>query len=390
MDVSIIIPVHDGMPYLKDCLASVAAQTCRGIEVVCVDDGSTDGSRAAVRAFAADAPFPVEVVEQDCRGVSAARNAGLSQARGDYVLFVDADDLIDERTVEIALAKAREQDAEMTIFGFWEYYGAQGASMPRELCPDERLYAAPFALRDVEGLVTEVVTPNVWRILFRRAFVERNELRFHEELRTAEDLAFIHEALLCARRVALVGERLYRYRRDGGTTLTRAERGTTGLAALAAVRAFGEERGLFDEAAERQFANLVLDTVEYALWSAAAAGEYESIFKTYRRDWASWVAERKGAIADRYRPFFEAVSEQTALEYLFGLYAQRRSRLEGAEADRETLRRDLDATLRERDVARAERDAAIAERDELLGSHSFKVGSALLRGPAAIRRALSK
>lgn len=347
MDVSVIVPIHNAEAHLDECLASIAAQTAPSLEAILVDDGSTDGSLACARRFAERAPFLVTVVEQACRGVSAARNAGLDRAQGDYVLFVDADDLVEPRTAELALAKAREQDADMAIYGFWEYFGERGASVPRELCADERLYAAPFALRDVEGLMTEVVTPNVWRILYRRAFVEQHGLRFHERLRTAEDLAFIYESLLVADRIALLRERLYRYRRDGGTTLTRADRGTAGLDALGEVKRFAEARGGFDEAGSRQFANLVLDTAEYALWSAASARDLEVVLDAFQRDWAPFVGARDALVADRYRPFFEAARSAPALDYLFGLYRGQRARLEAADADREALRRELDAARAE-------------------------------------------
>ncbi|MFC7730357.1 glycosyltransferase family 2 protein [Actinomadura keratinilytica] len=91
--ISLVVPIYNVAPYLDACLRSLAAQTCRDLEVVMVDDGSTDdGGRIAAKFAAADSRF--RLLTQDSKGLGAARNAGLAAARGEFLGFVDGDDML--------------------------------------------------------------------------------------------------------------------------------------------------------------------------------------------------------------------------------------------------------------------------------------------------------
>lgn len=374
-EVSVIVPTYNAAPYLRECVGSIVAQTFGDLEVICVDDASTDGSLAILGELSRE-HGEVRVLPLDgCLGVSAARNAGLDAATGDYVLFVDADDAVDATLVEKALAQARSSRADMTIYGFFEWHPRTGALVPREMCEELR-DVAPFSLDDLRGPSTALVTPNVWRILFRRDFLEGNGLRFHEDLQTSEDLAFIYEALLCRPALALLDERLYRYRRDGGTTLTRARRGDAGYRALAHVFDFGRRRDLLDGCAMRHLVNIVLDVAEYAMRSAADVEEYRLLYDGFRRDWLGVVLPHEGEVAERYLPFLEDVRSTDDLGHLFSLYAGERAALEAATARCAALESEL----------RDARDETAAVR----GSHSYRVGNALMRLPSAARDALRR
>ena len=97
--VSVIIPVYNSELYLEDCLQSVINQTCRRMEIILVNDGCTDGSPDIINAYAAK-DDRIVTLSQPNRGVSAARNAGLSIAKGEYVFFVDSDDTVRDDAVE--------------------------------------------------------------------------------------------------------------------------------------------------------------------------------------------------------------------------------------------------------------------------------------------------
>jgi len=99
--VSFIVPVHNGAPYLADCLASILAQTVAPLEVLVVDDGSTDESGDIARSFGR----PVRCLRQPHAGVSRARNHGVAEARGDFIAFLDADDLLVPQKLERQLAR---------------------------------------------------------------------------------------------------------------------------------------------------------------------------------------------------------------------------------------------------------------------------------------------
>ena len=183
-------------------------------------------------------------------------------------------------------------------------------------------------------LTTELTTPNVWRILYRHSLLTESGIRFHEDLKAAEDLAFIYETLFVARRITLMEQRLYHYRRDGEGSITHGERGDTCLRSLAYVRAFGESHGLFDDVRiKRQLVNLVLDTIWYSLDTAHSRQEFDCIYTGYQREWQDYICSSKDLIdgdylGGRYRRFFDATQGADAEDYLFYLLADKRDEIE--------------------------------------------------------------
>ena len=113
--VSVIIPVYNTEPWLKECLDSVLRQTMAGFEVICVDDGSTDRSGAILKDYAArDARFCV--ISQKNKGQSAARNAGINVARGTYIYFLDSDDYIEPDLLETACRELDKKKLDIVFF----------------------------------------------------------------------------------------------------------------------------------------------------------------------------------------------------------------------------------------------------------------------------------
>lgn len=378
--VSVIVPVHNSMPYLEECLASILAQTTPAFEIICIDDGSTDDS-ARFLDETARTHESIVVVHQPCAGVSAARNAGIERARGAFILFVDADDLAAPNLIEKALASATQHAAEMTIFGFDEFYSAQGAYVPREMCPSEELYGRAFSLADITLPSPYLITPNVWRILYKRAFIQTHDLAFHTDLATSEDLAFIYESLFVAQRIALVPERLYHYRRDGGATLTRKARGCAGFDALDYVRSFAEQRGVF-ESNLRHFCNIAVDVAEYATSTAVDAEEFDMLCRAFNERLFDLVKRHEELLDERYDFFYRNIS-QGAQAYLFALYRRQR---DIAEDGRAQLAAERDALA----SSRADAERARQETADVRASKSYRIGNFFMRGPAAIKRLLKR
>lgn len=112
--LSVIVPVYQAAEYLDCCVESILAQTFSDLELILVDDGSTDGSAARCDRWAA-ADSRVRVIHRENGGVSAARNMGLDAARGEYVAFVDSDDWVEPQMYENLLAAAREYDCAVVL-----------------------------------------------------------------------------------------------------------------------------------------------------------------------------------------------------------------------------------------------------------------------------------
>ena len=203
-----IVPVYNTAAYLPRCLQSiidqpVAADDC---EVLVVDDGSTDGSRAVVERFARDYP-QVRLLVQPNAGVSAARNLALDNARGQYVAFVDSDDYLEDGAAAILLDRVVDDDLDVLVFNF--------SPMRSDGTPDTVSRAdnveTTAVTTGVEYLQQHVLTPYVWRYLVRRDLIERMALRFDTSLIACEDGAFIAQFMLKALRVAHQGVTGYCY-----------------------------------------------------------------------------------------------------------------------------------------------------------------------------------
>ena len=331
--VSAVVPVHNAEPWLEECIESIESQVSGTFEIICIDDGSTDGSMAVLQKACGVWGNITVYRWGESHGVSAARNEGLRHARGAYVLFVDADDVIDRHLLDRVLPVACGLDADMTVFGFEEYWGDLNRATSRRMCTEEGIRGRAFGIEEMSGVSTSLVTPNVWRILWKRSFIETVGIKFHEDLATSEDLAFIYESLFSGPKIALVNEALYRYRRDGDSTLTRSYRGLDGYRALRYIRDYALFQGVcMGDCYMRHYVNLVLDVAEYAMGSTATELEYRLLFETFQKDWAPFVKLSEKLIAERYRSFWESTCSQDEYAYLFNLYRGARGMCERLQA----------------------------------------------------------
>lgn len=214
VSVSVLVPVYNAAPYLDECLKSLCSQSLRNIELVCVDDASTDGSLAILREWAAR-DSRVKVVRADANGgLSRTRNLAMGHASGEYLLLVDSDDWLEPGTLALMYERAKTLDADKLVCGFRYYYED---APDREDCflPDDP--AEP-------GQGWFPCTPEtIGRMhhgaggsMIRRAIVEEYGLRFPEGV-LCEDLYFHHAAFPRCRRACIVRQPLYVYRKRCGT-----------------------------------------------------------------------------------------------------------------------------------------------------------------------------
>ncbi|MFI9340142.1 glycosyltransferase family 2 protein [Streptomyces sp. NPDC052773] len=196
-DVSLIIGAYEAMPYLVECLASVEAQTIdpARMEVIAVDDGSTDGTGECLEEFAARAPMPVTVIHQEnSGGPSGPRNVGLAKASGRYVFFLDADDRLGPEALERMVAMADRNGTDVVLGR------VEGVNR-----------TAPKSMWGKTLERTDVFSSNIKftlsaQKLFRRELLTRHDMRFDESLWTGEDALFTMEAYLRANGVSVIAD----------------------------------------------------------------------------------------------------------------------------------------------------------------------------------------
>ena len=211
--VSIIVPVYNGEATLAACLESIRAQSWEALEVLMVDDGSTDRSREIARRFAEkDARF--RALDVPHGGPSSARNAGIRAAKGELLTFVDADDLIEREY--IASMVTAMGDSELCLAGYQALSAAQGAAQL------VRPQAGRFRLAELgEGITRyeQALSGVAWKLL-RRSIVEAHHLAFQPGVSYGEDSLFFFRYLAQIERIAVTDTAQYLYRRhDQGSLL---------------------------------------------------------------------------------------------------------------------------------------------------------------------------
>ena len=213
--ISILITVYNAAAYLSVCLKSVQQQTFTDFEIICLNDGSTDSSAEILQRVAAQEPR-LKIISQSNAGVAATRNRLLQEARGEYIAFIDADDLVVPEYLEKLYEVAQTNRADITKC-FFQEISEDGLQVSAAHC------GSLFYKEPSESLLSRFVCGYhdsvVWGKLFRRQWLQDAAISFFDG-RIAEDLPFVVQAFMQARRIAVVKQPLYFYRKGLPSSIT--------------------------------------------------------------------------------------------------------------------------------------------------------------------------
>jgi len=213
--VSVIIPVYNVEQYLKQCLDSAVNQTLKDIEIIVVNDGSTDNSLEIIHEYS-NKYKNIKVINKRNEGCYKARNIGLETAQGEYIAFLDSDDYIESNMYEKLYLKAKDTDADIVSSS---YYISQ----------DNNLKVVDFSssiklleksnnkLIGAENILLDAV---IWSRIFKRQMLIDREIKFHSDIHTADDTFFHIISGLNAKKIVYIPDILYTYRisRNGSIT----------------------------------------------------------------------------------------------------------------------------------------------------------------------------
>jgi len=210
--VSVIIPVYNTEKYLDSCLESVENQTLKDIEIICINDGSKDNSLEILKNHKSK-DNRIKIIDQENSGVSAARNAGIRIASGEYIMFVDSDDLISPYLCEINYNNAKKYDTDITEFGSITFRDGEEISLERKEIYDESKIIFS-SCRDTENPFDKLKIDRsvVWNKLWKRDFLIKNNIYFKEGISLGEDSLFDWIAIAQAKRVLQDKNVFYYYR----------------------------------------------------------------------------------------------------------------------------------------------------------------------------------
>ena len=220
--VSVIIPVYNVEQYLHECLDSVVNQTLKEIEIICVDDGSTDKSLEILKEYA-KRDNRITVITQENLHAGVARNAGLSVAKGEYLSFLDSDDFFELNMLEETYNKAKTDKSDIVVYES-AVYDCQSQQISRFVRVDENFAkASPFAPEQFKDCLFTATNPNPWTKLFRQDLFIKNGLHFEKYLR-CNDITCVCAALAVANKISVIQKpfAIYRSNQKDNVTANRA------------------------------------------------------------------------------------------------------------------------------------------------------------------------
>jgi glycosyltransferase involved in cell wall biosynthesis len=209
--VSVLVPIYNVESYLSECLESLEHQTFRDIEIICINDGSTDGSLSIIEEYAGrDARF--RVIDKPNAGYGATMNRGLAEAKGNYIAILESDDFLEPNALESLYDAAQQHDAQVVKANFWNYWSIpeERNELVRLITPERAGFVNPQETHEIFWFM-----PSIWSAIYQRSFIEENGIAFLETPGASyQDAAFAFKVWVCAERVVLLEEPFVHYRRD--------------------------------------------------------------------------------------------------------------------------------------------------------------------------------
>lgn len=210
--VSVVMPVYNVEEYLEQAIESLLNQSMKHIEIIAVDDGSTDCSLEILKRYES-LDKRVKVFSQKNQYAGVARNLGLSKAKGEYILFLDSDDFFENNLVKETYYVAKMNKADIVMFGANYYNDSTGRSWKGRWLLDTSFAPKyqPFNYKDCPDTIFQITTACPWTKIFRRKFIEETGLQF-QNLHNANDVFFVLSAIAMAKRVITLDKPFVNYR----------------------------------------------------------------------------------------------------------------------------------------------------------------------------------
>lgn len=224
--VSVIIPVYNNEVYLRECLDSAVNQTLKDIEIICVNDGSTDGSLEIMKEYAAKDPR-IHLIDKPNGGYGHTMNCGLNAATGEYVAFLESDDTINTSAYQKLVEVADSQNLDIVKGDYFllEGMGSDRTLEPVDVIKTKERYGMVFRPLD-EPWSFYVPMMNVLG-LFRRSMLEENKIRHNETPGAAhQDMGFWFQTLCSANSMMFINEPFYEYRQDNMNASMKSDKTT--------------------------------------------------------------------------------------------------------------------------------------------------------------------
>lgn len=213
--VSIIVPVFNADRYLYECLQSISSQSYNNIEIICINDGSSDHSLEIINSFAT-MDSRIKVISKENGGLSSARNAGLNVSSGEFITFVDADDILDPHAIKTMIEAITLDNADILVFGTqifpFDPTSNRDTQIAKKMIPAKKNYSGKD-ICEIALFEEHTCSVHVWNKIYRRTLFAHG-IRFDEEILFGEDRCFLFDIFPFAEKLGLIETPLYNYRQS--------------------------------------------------------------------------------------------------------------------------------------------------------------------------------
>jgi len=292
--VSVIIPAYNAAEFIEQCLNSLITQSLEAIEIIVVDDGSTDATPDLVESFIA-MDSRIRMIRQSNQYAGIARNAGMTQATGKYLSFLDADDFFEPDMLESMVALADEYETDIVMCGSDTYEDATGdIDDPKSIRFIE--YGKVFTPEETAEFLFQITKGWAWDKLFRRSFISRYDLKF-QGLKSTNDAFFVYVALALSKNY-IVTDRVFVHHRVGNSGSIENTRWKTWENTYLAFEAIEAKLREFDRYGlfEKSFIRFVLEMCVWNLFTLS--GDAGAAF--YQRFLDEWIDRIAVSEEDHY------------------------------------------------------------------------------------------
>ena len=209
--ISLIMPIYNAEPYLEEALDSVISQTLSEIEIICINDGSTDNSLEIIKEYAAK-DERIKIIDKPNEGYGKTINRGLDEAKGEFIAVFEPDDILDKTIYEKLYAIAEKENLDVVKCNFFNYWSEKNKKKKSGLvsrCAKKQ----PFCPKDSLKIFT--AHASIWAGIYRKSFLDENNIRLLETAGASyQDMSFTFKVLATVDKMYLLDEALLYYRQD--------------------------------------------------------------------------------------------------------------------------------------------------------------------------------
>ena len=214
--VSIIVPVYNVEKYLEKCLKTILRQTYDNIEIILINDGSTDKSKQICEKFAKK-DSRIVLINQENKGVSYARNVGIKKARGKYITFVDSDDWVENEFIETLYNNIKEEQVDVVRCQYYKNTDTEQVSV------EEQSFSKSYSSKEIKKeIIPDLITGKrmayIYLLLIKKEIVNKVN-KFNEKLYVMEDTSFYIDLLFTVKNIKIIDEKLYHHYQNSNSLI---------------------------------------------------------------------------------------------------------------------------------------------------------------------------